>query len=233
MASQEIKKIINDALEQNDNDLLVSLVQKHKRVLSYLIRFAYDKDTVVGWRAIKAIGYASKILVKTDDEFLRVTMRKLLWSLSDESGGIGWAAPEILGEIVRVDPERFSDIIPLIAGVYEIEEKVFRPGVMYALASIAEIAPERVACYQKIIVMALVDSDPLVKIYALILAENVWNVSLEKNLWSREYSDRVRNVINSLKKDRGVAILYQNNGFYDVQVGEIAEKVLRNTLYIV
>ena len=231
MTSLDIKKIIYNALEQNDLDSVVSLVQKYKRVLSHLIRFAYDKDTLVGWRAIKAIGHASKMLVKTDDEFLRVTMRKLLWSLSDESGGIGWAAPEILGEIVRADPEKFSDIIPLIAGIYEIEEKVFRPGVVYALASIAEIAPERVACYQKIIIMALVDADPLVRIYALTLVENVWNASLDKNLWSKEYRDRVLNVTNSLINDVGVAILYQNNGFCDFQVGEVASKVLKNTLY--
>jgi hypothetical protein len=232
MTSLDRKKIIYAALELNDLDSVVSLVQKNKRALSQLIRFAYDKDTLVGWRAIKAIGLASKMLVKTDDEFLRVTMRKLLWSLSDESGGIGWAAPEILGEIVRVDPEKFSDIIPLIAGVYEIEEKVFRPGVMYALASIAEIAPERVACYQKIVVMALVDADPMVRIYALTLVGNVWNVSLEKNLWSKEYSDRVIDVINSLINDAGVAILYHNNGYYDVQVGEMAKNILKKALYI-
>lgn len=231
MTSLDRKKIIYNALEQNDLDSVVSLVQKNKRTLSQLVRFAYDKDTLVGWRAIKAIGHASRKLVKTDDEFLRITMRKLLWSLSDESGGIGWAAPEILGEIVRVDPAKFGDIIPLIAGVYEIEEKVFRPGVIYALASIAEVAPERVACFQEIVLMALVDADPLVRIYTLTLVENVWNVSLDKNLWSKEYSFKVLNIINSLKKDDGVAILYQNDGYYDIQVGEMAQKVLNNTLY--
>jgi hypothetical protein len=56
------------------------------------------------------------------------------WSLSDESGGIGWSAPELIGEIVCADPRRFADIVPLIADVYAIEEDVFRPGVLYAFS---------------------------------------------------------------------------------------------------
>jgi len=230
MTSLEIKKTLFHALERNDLDTIVSLVQKNKKALSQLIRFAYDKDTLVGWRAIKAIGRVSEALVKTDDEYLRVTIRKLLWSLTDESGGIGWSAPEILGEIVQADPDKFSDIIPLIAGVYEIEEKVFRPGVMYALARIAEKAPERVACFQKIIILALMETDPLVRIYALNLIEKVWRVSIEDHLWSKEYADRVLKVINSLKKDIKVGIIYLNNGYNDLMVGEIAEKVINNTI---
>src|SRR3990172_2084840 len=90
MTQSEIKRTIQQALEQNDLDAVVSLVQQHRRALSQLVRIAYDKETLAGWRAIKAIGRVARALVNTDDEFLRVTIRKLLWSLSDESGGIGW-----------------------------------------------------------------------------------------------------------------------------------------------
>lgn len=230
MTSLKIKKTLFHALEKNDLDEVVSLVRENKRWLNQLVRFAYDKDTLVGWRAIKAIGRVSEALVKIDEEYLRVTMRKLLWSLTDESGGIGWSAPEILGEIVRVDPEKFSNFIPLIAGVFEVEEKVFRPGVVYALARIAEISPERVACYQKIIVMALSDPDPLVRIYALDLVDKTWRVGIDRNFWSQEYSKMVLNVINNLINDSRVAIIYINDGYFDFQVGEVAKKILNNTV---
>jgi len=226
MTSPAIKKIIHDLLEQNDLDAVASFVQRNKKALSQLIRMAYDKDTLEGWRAIKAIGRASRTLVKTDDEFLRVTIRKLLWSLTDESGGIGWSAPEILGEIVSADPDKFSDIIPLIAGVYEIEEKVFRPGVVYALAGIAESAPERVACFQKIIIMALTDDNALVKVNVLDLVGKLWKISIDGKVWNNEYAERVRNALIYLKNDCGVAIIYKNNGFIDIQVGEMALNVL-------
>jgi len=78
-------------------------------------------------------------MVRRDPEFLRETCRKLLWSFTDESGGIGWSAPEMLGEIVSSDPKRFQDVIPLIAAAYEVDEDVFRAGVLYALSRVASM----------------------------------------------------------------------------------------------
>jgi hypothetical protein len=226
MTQLEIKRTIQQALEQNDLDVVVSLVQLHRRALSQLVRIAYDKDTLSGWRAIKAIGRVAKVLVNTDDEFLRVTIRKLLWSLSDESGGIGWAAPEILGEIVSADPGKFSDIIPLIAEVYEIEEIVFRPGVIYALMRIAETAPELVMNYQKIIISSLTDKDPMIRIYALDLIRLLWPSVCKKNRWSNEYQYKIESAIKNMKSDSKVVWIYQNISFIDIEVGCYAKNIL-------
>ena len=98
----------------------------------------------------KGGGRVAKALAGTNHEFLRIAVRKLLWSLSDESGGIGWSAPELIGEIVCADPGRFADIVPLIAEVYTIEEEMFRPGSALRLNGIAEVGPDLVARYQKI-----------------------------------------------------------------------------------
>jgi hypothetical protein len=227
MSQLEMKRTIQQALEQNDLDAVVSLVQQHRRALSQLVRIAYDKETLAGWRAIKAIGRVAKALVKTDDEFLRVTIRKLLWSLSDESGGIGWAAPEILGEIVSADPGKFSDIIPLIAEVYEIEEKVFRPGVIYALKRIAETAPELVLDYQKVIVRSLVDIDPLTRIFALDLLRILWPVACQQKRWSQEYQNKIEKAINNMVNERKVVWIYKNNTFIDIEVGNSAINTLK------
>jgi hypothetical protein len=222
MNQLETKKFILRSLESNDLDAVVSFIQENRKALSLLIRMAYDKETLVGWRAIKAAGRVAKALVKTHNEYLRITMRKLLWSLSDESGGIGWAAPELLGEIVSSDPEGFADIVPLIAEVYDIEEQTFRPGVVYALARVAEVSPELVANYQKIIIRSLTDKNPLIKIYALDLVGLVWSTACRKNLWSREYQTKINGVIDNMNNDNGVAWLYYNNAFIDAIVGENA-----------
>jgi hypothetical protein len=222
MTQIEMKKFIHRALEMNDLDAVVLLVQKERKALSLLIRMAYDKETLVGWRAIKAVGRIANVLVKTEPEFLRIAVRRLLWSLSDESGGIGWAAPELLGEIVHSDPEGFADIIPLIAEVYGIEEQTFRPGVVYALARIAEVSPEMIVSFQKIIIRSLVDTNPLIRIYALDLIGLLWPVVCTKNLWSMDYKKKVENLVNNIKIDNKVAWIYKNDGFIDIEVGEYA-----------
>jgi hypothetical protein len=222
MTQLEMKKFIHHALEMNDLDAVVLLVQKNRKALSLLIRMAYDKETLVGWRAIKAVGRIANVLVKTEREFLRNTVRKLLWSLSDESGGIGWAAPELLGEIVHSDPEGFADIIPLIAEVYDIEEQTFRPGVVYALTRVAEVSPEMIANYQKIIIRSLVDTNPLIRIYTLELVGLLWPIVCNKNLWSMDYRKKIESAVNNMKNDKKVAWIYQDNDFIDIEVGEYA-----------
>lgn len=225
MTQLEMKKFIHHALEVNDLDAVVLLVQKNRKALSLLIRMAYDKETLVGWRAIKAVGRIANALVKNESEFLRIAVRKLLWSLSDESGGIGWAAPELLGEIVHSDPEGFADIIPLIAEVYDIEEQTFRPGVVYALARVAEVSPEMIASYQKIIIRSLVDTNPLIRIYTLDLIGLLWPLVCDKNLWSMEYKKKIESIVNNMKNDKKVAWIYRNNDFIDIEVGELADKL--------
>jgi len=220
MTQIETKKFIYHSLEINDLDAVVSLVQKNRKALSLIIRMTYDKESLVGWRAIKAVGRVAKVLAKTEHEFLRIAVRKLLWSLSDESGGIGWAAPELLGEIVHSDPESFADIIPLIAEVYDVEEQTFRPGVMYALARVAEAAPEMIANYQRIIIRSLMDKDPLIRIYTLELVDLLWPVVCIKKIWSLDYRKKVESAINDMKNDKKVAWIYKNNAFIDIEVGE-------------
>ncbi len=222
----ELKKITQNALEKNDVDALVERICQERLSLIPLIRFAYDKDTLVGWRAIKAVGRVARAISGTDHEVLRVTARKLLWSLSDESGSIGWSAPELLGEIVSADPHAFADIIPLIVEVYGIEERTFRPGVVYALSRIAETAPKIAARYQDIVINALDDIDPLVRVYGIELAGIILPKALEDGLWSIEYCKKVYIALDNLKNDDKVVWLYKNNGFIDVQVGDMSSSVV-------
>jgi hypothetical protein len=213
-------KALKLALEANNLSGVSQIVIEDPKKLSVLVRLAYNKETLVGWRAILAIGIAADVLVRQHCEFLRETCRKLLWSLSDESGGIGWSAPEILGEIVRADPKRFMDIIPLIASVYEIEEDIFRPGVLYALGRIAEKNPELVASYQKIIILSLTDKEPMVRIRGIELVKVLWSWSRASNCWSREYCDRIARIVSSLGMDQGEAWIYRRDGFHSVLVNE-------------
>lgn len=209
-----LKKTILPLLDANDLDSLVALAKDKPRVVSLLVRISYDKETLAGWRAIKAVGLIAQELVKTDYEYLRNTIRKLRWSLSDESGGIGWSAPELLGEIVYADPQRFADIVPLIADVYTIEEDVFRPGVMYAFSRIAESAPDLVVPFSDIIRTALKDQNALVRVYAL---ETIGKL---KGLASLSIAGEV---IEKLKHDTSEVWVYRHNTFINVTVGNVAE----------
>jgi hypothetical protein len=214
-----MKQAIVDALDANDFETVLTLALQNRKALSVLVRLAYDKDTLTGWRAIIAVGRVASVFVRNNYDFLRETARKLLWSLSDESGGIGWSAPEMLGEIVSADPKRFADVIPLIAEVYTIEEQVFRPGVLYALKRIAETSPETVRPFQMLIVRGLSEQDPLSRIYSLELVRMLKDKFIAENLAA------IKDRLEDLRQDRAEAWVYSRECFECIEVGNLASEI--------
>ncbi len=223
----EMKQTLLVALEANDFETVRTLALQSRKVLSVLVRLAYDKTSLTGWRAIKAIGHVASLYVRNNYDFLRDTIRKLLWSLSDESGGIGWSAPEILGEIVCADPKKLADIIPLIAEVYSVEEKVFRPGVLYALKRIGETCPESIEPFQEIVLSGLSEKDPLARVYALEL------LAMLRNKLDSAVLGKARQQVAGLGQDRAEVWIYKDDGFVGLEVGELASSVIKQVDNIV
>ena len=223
----EYKRELKFRLEANDLEGVAVIIAEHPKTLSHLVRLAYDKDSLVGWRAILVVGLAARELVRTAPEFLRDTCRKLLWSLNDESGGIGWSAPELLGEIVSSDAKRFADIIPLIAEAYDIEGGVFKAGVVYAFARIGAQSPDQAALHRRIIDLALADTDPLVRLRGLELVGRMASSAAQSHPWSQEYNASLKDRIAAMTHDKGESWIYGVDDFVSVQVGEKAMEIIK------
>jgi hypothetical protein len=89
-------------------------------------------------------------LAQQDIESSRVVMRRLMWNLNDESGGIGWGAPEAMGEIMarheKLAEEYASILVSYInqSGNF-IEHEILQRGVLWGLGRLAYARPELVA----------------------------------------------------------------------------------------
>ena len=58
-------------------------------------------DQQVKWHAVSAMGRTVATLADQEMETARVVMRRFMWMLNDESGGIGWGVPEAMGDWPR------------------------------------------------------------------------------------------------------------------------------------
>jgi len=68
-------------------------------------------------------------LAARDMEAARVVMRRLLWSLNDESGGIGWGAPEAMAAIMVCSPALADEYLHLLVSyLKEDEDEPFQDG---------------------------------------------------------------------------------------------------------
>lgn len=58
----------------------------------------YRPEELLRWHTITVFGEVLTRLAEKDMEAARIVMRRYIWSLNDESGGIGWGAPEAMAE---------------------------------------------------------------------------------------------------------------------------------------
>ncbi|MBM9520984.1 HEAT repeat domain-containing protein [Desulforhopalus vacuolatus] len=108
----------------------------------------------VRWHAVSAFGVVVSKLADENLEEARVVMRRLLWSLNDESGGIGWGAPESMGEILaQSEALRREYLHMLLSYMQEDGEELFQDGnylelpmlqraLLWGLGRVAECFPE-------------------------------------------------------------------------------------------
>jgi hypothetical protein len=58
----------------------------------------YRSEEMLRWHTITVFGEVLTRLADKEMEAARIIMRRFIWSLNDESGGIGWGAPEAMAE---------------------------------------------------------------------------------------------------------------------------------------
>ncbi|MBW1720494.1 MAG: HEAT repeat domain-containing protein [Deltaproteobacteria bacterium] len=120
-----------------------------KRVINPLFSLLNHKDPDIRWAAVTASGAVVARLAELDIEGARIILRRIMWNLNDESGGIGWGLPEVMGEILaRVDvlAEEFSPILLSYAdekGNY-LEYDMLQRGLLWGIGRLAQVRPEHI-----------------------------------------------------------------------------------------
>ena len=218
-SKMNIKDRIKGLLELRAYDQVADLAGQDKSAMRWLISLSYDKTDVISWRAIEAAGVISRTFSKGRIDLLRETIRRLLWSMDEESGGIGWSAAEMLGEIVTGDPDAFNDIIPILWSFRE--EEMFRAGIVWAMGRIAMVRPELVAFIIQDLPEMLEDRNPVVRGYI---------VRLMGLLPEALNTGEVRQLISKLLGDLEPVPVYYEGELLSISVGEIADGVLHKAV---
>lgn len=203
----EIIKLLSD----KKYDALMKLPLSNGRLLSSLISLTYDRKSIISCRAIEAFGIVSKEIAKTKPELVRNAVGRLLWMIREESGGIGWSSPEILGEIVRNNPDSFSDIAPIIVSF--LDEDMLAEGVLWAVGRIGERRPEMVRDVVLRVIPYLQSSDSAKRGIA------AWTLGI---LCAEKAESRLKELIN----DSSEIIIYDKSELQVKTVGEIAMESL-------
>lgn len=120
-----------------------------RQVINPLFSFLLSSDEQIRWRAITGMGAVVEKLAERDMESARVIMRRLMWGLNDESGGIGWGAPEAMGEIIASHEglaKEYASV--LISYIREdgnfLEYEPLQRGAVWGIGRVTQVRPHLV-----------------------------------------------------------------------------------------
>ena len=88
---RKIKKEIRDYLLDRDMKNGLDKISRinGRKVVNPLFSYFYDGNELIRWRSITAMGMVLSTLLKSNKEAARIIIRRMIWNLNDESGGIG------------------------------------------------------------------------------------------------------------------------------------------------
>lgn len=104
-------------------------------------------------RAAALLGQAVAGLAGRDLEKGRDILRRLFWSLNEESGSMGWGAPEALAEIMAVHEglaREFACLLVSLAtpGLNPLDNQALLGSVVWGLGRLAQAQPVVMACLE-------------------------------------------------------------------------------------
>ncbi len=151
MSFRTLKKEVLKLLRREDFEHILPRFSQMpaKQVINPLFSFLYHTDDVVRWHAVSAMGLVTAGLADKNMESARIIMRRLIWNLNDESGGIGWGSPEAMGDICARSPKLAREFAKILVS-YSLphgnflEHEVLQRGLLWGLNRLSEVEPQRV-----------------------------------------------------------------------------------------
>jgi hypothetical protein len=117
-----------------------------RQVINPLLSFLFSTDEKLKWRAVTAIGTVVAEMANQDMEAARTILRRLIWSLNDESGGIGWGSAEAMGEIMARHEQLAEEYHRILISYIcddgnRLEHDLLESGVLWGLGRLAQVRP--------------------------------------------------------------------------------------------
>ena len=156
MSSRRLKTRVTELLAGNDLDQILAELRALpvKDVIHALFSAICRPEEPLRWHAVQAMGVSVARLADTDMEAARIVVRRLLWSLNEESGGIGWGAPEALAEILDQHQGLAGEYVHMLISYMRddglelcqegnfLEHAVLQRGLLWGIGRLAGVRPE-------------------------------------------------------------------------------------------
>jgi hypothetical protein len=206
-----IKAQVRELLKQREYDHLVDLCVVDRHAWQELRFRLYEIDERIRWSAIEA---AAKLMKRwwqlKQQEKVRDFIRNLFWSMTDESGGIGWSSPQTISETIVNIPEILDPYGSMMIA-YSIEEAPLMKGGLWGIGRLGKMIADSMDFFQEKILAVFQNDDPeVLGLAAWAMGEVGFKPSLS--------------LLEKLRKRNEPVRIYINGDFSEKPLGQWAEE---------
>ena len=189
-----------------------------RRAVGPLFSFLCSLDEFVKWRAVTAMGNVLTDLAASDLESARVVMRRFIWNLNDESGGIGWGCPESMAEAMARNEKLAAEYGCILLSYIQpdgnyLEHEGLQRGVLWGVGRLAHSRPQCMQTAAGYLIPYMKSPDPYLRGLA------VWAVGPMLN------AEAIR-FLQQLAGDPAGLMLYRSGKLAQYSVGQLAREAL-------
>ncbi|NDY70781.1 hypothetical protein DO021_04370 [Desulfobacter hydrogenophilus] len=146
---RKTKKKVGEILALGSrSQALVRLAQiPDAQLTGHLFSYFYNKEELIKFRSGTAMGELAARIADHSMEKARIILRRIMWNLNDESGGIGWGSPEAMGEILSKSPALAREFKSILFSYLDhkgnhIEHEMLQRGVLWGIGTYLGTAPK-------------------------------------------------------------------------------------------
>ncbi len=219
LSRRQLKAKVVALLEQNDFESGLKELRQYPTANTFnvLLGSLLHPQEEVKWKAVTAGGVLIADLAAQDMEAARVMLRRQLWNLTEESGGVPCGAPELIGESLanheRLAEEFAPSLISLIMpqGNYIDYEPILK-GTIWAIGRLAQAYPALTKMAFPFLIPMLDHEDSDIR------GRAIWTMGLIDKSRAKEYSMQ-------LSSDRATAVLFRGRELVEIRVSELANEI--------
>jgi len=172
---RKIKQKVREILLVSGRETAMEKLEQipDEQLVGHLFSHFYHKDELIKFRSIAAMGCLGSRIGQKNMEKARIVLRRIMWNLNDESGGIGWGSPEAMGEILYQSPELAFEFKSILFSYLDpdgnyIEHESLQRGVLWGIGTYIESTPRDLNEKTKGLLFGYLHSlDPIKRGYAV------------------------------------------------------------------
>ena len=220
LQNRPLKKKFKTLLLQDDFEKGLSQISDipARKAVNPLFAFLCSLDELLKWRAVTAMGRVVTRLADEDMESARVIMRRCMWHLNDESGGIGWGCPEAMGEIMAGNENLAAEFWCILISYIRpdgnfLEHEILQRGVLWGVGRLARARPLLLKDSVDYLIPFLQSQDPYLRGLA------AWGSKTLRN-------QKIDAILRRLTADSATLSIFQGGHLRQCSVGQLAQEAL-------